>query len=217
MKKVKNGDRPDRQRRKLLQGFTQSLFLGLPVSQALAQTHTPKQPEGPFYPLRDQKDKDTDLTQIDGRSEKAQGEEIIVAGQVKTMDGKPIAGVGIEIWQANKWGRYAHVRDSNKAPLDPNFQGWGLMKTNEAGEYRFKTIYPGVYPAGPGWDRPPHIHFKLRHVDRRPLITQMYFPDEALNASDRILQNLPQQQQLMLISRRLPRDSVPHFLFDLIL
>ena len=53
---------------------------------------TPANPEGPFYPKHEQVDKDTDLTLIEGRAERAQGQVIRVTGQVLDEKGKPVEG-----------------------------------------------------------------------------------------------------------------------------
>jgi protocatechuate 3,4-dioxygenase beta subunit len=94
----------------------------------------------------------------------------------------------VEIWQANKWGRYDHERDEgNPRPLDPDFQSWAEVLTDQAGGFRFKTIKPGSYPVGEGgWVRPPHIHFRVSRRGYHELVTQMYFAGEQLNESDRI-------------------------------
>lgn len=179
---------------------------------------TPRQTEGPFYPVQEQADKDVDLTIIEGKSERAEGEVILVRGRVLDTDGKPIPNAFVEIWQANKWGRYNHYKDPSKAPLDPNFQGWGQTRTDTEGNYGFKTIKPGAYPAGPGWTRPPHIHFKASADDYYPVTTQMYFPEEELNKADRILHNLSDADQRMVIAKREPyNDPEPIFIFDIVL
>ena len=77
------------------------------------------------------------------------------------VHGEPVGGVGVTIWQANCFGRYAHANDSNPAPLDPNFVGCVGIRCGDDGIYRIKTIKPGAYPAGPDWMRPPHIHFEV--------------------------------------------------------
>lgn len=187
-------------KRQVLQG---AFCLLLPSALKAADAVTPSQTEGPFYPIRDQQDKDLDLTRIVGNKDQALGNVIFVQGKVLSQQGKPVPEARVEIWQANKWGRYKHKRDPNRAPLDPNFQGWGKIQSNQDGFYRFKTIFPGIYPAGPGWQRPPHIHFKVSEAKYRSLTTQMYFPAEALNKTDRILQNLSKNQQDMLISREI--------------
>ncbi len=180
---------------------------------------TPRQTEGPFYPIHEQADKDVDLTHIQGKTQQAKGQIIYVQGRVLDTDGNAIGNAFVEIWQANTWGRYAHKRDPNTAPLDPNFQGWGQTTTAGDGRYGFKTILPGAYPAGPDWTRPPHIHFKVTKQDYYALTTQMYFPDQKLNEEDLILQNLPAAQRDMVIAKQLSSDKndAPVFVFDIVL
>ncbi|WP_455209681.1 dioxygenase family protein [Kaarinaea lacus] len=180
---------------------------------------TPRQTEGPFYPIHEQADKDVDLTRIEGKTQPAKGEVIQVQGHVLDTDGKAISNAFVEIWQANTWGRYAHKRDPNTAPLDPNFQGWGQTTADNEGQYGFKTILPGAYPAGPDWTRPPHIHFKIAKQGYYALTTQMYFPDQKLNDVDLILQNLPKAQRDMVVAKKQPNDEddVPVFVFDIVL
>jgi len=148
---------------------------------------TPKETSGPFYPTRDQPDKDVDLTLVEGSSGRAEGEIIHVNGQVLDDNCDPVAGALVEIWQANKWGRYHHESDPNPAPLDPNFQGWGQVVTDEEGKYSFKTIFPGAYPVSPEWTRTPHIHFKVSKRGYHELVTQMYFEGQELNKTDRLI------------------------------
>ncbi len=151
---------------------------------------TPEQPEGPFYPILDQSDKDTDLTSVIGLKGKAIGKVIIVQGKVQDLDCQPVESALVEIWQACHTGKYNHTSDPNPAPADPNFQYWGRAVTDKLGFYQFKTIVPGAYPAGGNWIRPPHIHFKIQKLGYIELITQMYFLGESLNDQDLILNRL---------------------------
>ena len=73
---------------------------------------TPPNPEGPFYPMRPQVDKDTDLTLIQGNTERAQGQMIRVTGKVLDENGQPVEGALVDIWQANGHGRYHHEDDT---------------------------------------------------------------------------------------------------------
>jgi protocatechuate 3,4-dioxygenase beta subunit len=82
-------------------------------------------------------------------------------GSVRDTDGQSVEDVTVDLWQANAAGRYRHPHDPNTAPLDEDFQGWAIVPSGKDGEFRFKTVFPGVYPAGEGWVRPPHIHFKV--------------------------------------------------------
>lgn len=161
---------------------------------------TPAQTEGPFYPSRDQADKDADLTRIEGQDGVALGEVVEIEGQVLDASGAPIADAVVDVWQANSAGRYAHERDPNPAPLDPNFQGWAVMTTGADGGYRFRTVKPGAYPVTGDWSRPPHIHFKVSRRGYREVTTQMYFQDEALNGVDRILNAVPETERGALVA-----------------
>ena len=190
----------------------------LPGKASAAGLFTPPQTEGPFYPVTPQADKDIDLTIIEGKTEHAKGDVIYVRGRVLDTEGNILDNAFVEIWQANTYGRYRHPRDPNNAPLDPNFQGWGQTYSDEKGYYGFKTILPGAYPAGPGWTRPPHIHFKAAKEYFFPLTTQMYFPEQELNQSDFILQHLSKPQQQMVIARRqADENKIPVFVFDIVL
>lgn len=121
------------------------------------------------------------------------GERTIVKGRLLDGSGRPIAGQLIEVWQANASGRYAHVVDDHRAPLDPNFTGSGRCLTAADGSYRFVTVKPGAYPWGnhPNAWRPAHIHFSVfgrAFTDR--LVTQMYFPGDPLLPFDPIFNSV---------------------------
>jgi protocatechuate 3,4-dioxygenase beta subunit len=165
---------------------------------------TPSTAAGPFYPLMNKPlDRDADLTLVNGRPARARGQLLYLVGQVFNIKGKPVTGVEVEIWQTNAAGRYDHPSDPNPAPLDPNFQGYGVTTTDADGRYRFKTIKPGAYPVVQGWDRPPHVHFQLSgRADR--LVTQMWFPDEPLNGQDRLFNVLPPPARQMLTAKMQP-------------
>lgn len=174
-------------RRGWLSGFV-GTAAGLFVQRIWSAIPTPRQTGGPFYPTK-RGEADPDLTQVQDRGGRAAGEVISVRGRVLDQEKKPIADAVVEIWQANSYGRYDHERDAgNPRQLDPNFQGWAEILTNERGEYGFKTIKPGSYPVDGrgGWTRPPHIHFKVSRRGYHEITTQMYFADEPLNERDGI-------------------------------
>jgi protocatechuate 3,4-dioxygenase beta subunit len=166
-------------------------------SLAAALRRTPAQTAGPFYPIDKPLDQDADLTLIKGRKERAAGQAVHVMGRVLDAKGDPVAGARLEIWQANTHGRYTHPRDANDAPLDPNFEGFASLETDAEGRYRFKTIKPGAYPAGPRLTRAPHIHFDVKGRVNR-LVTQMYFPGERLNDGDILLPTSREVRSLLV-------------------
>ncbi len=146
---------------------------------------TPPQGRGPFYPDVLPLDKDNDLVSVEGRSELASGQIAHVFGTVSDVDGRPIRGGRIEIWQCDSLGRYIHTLDPGRGPRDPNFQGYGQTTTNDEGRYRFRTIKPVPYPG-----RTPHIHFSIKVKGSNRLTTQMYVEGEPRNESDFLLSRI---------------------------
>lgn len=157
----------------------------------ICNDRTPEQTQGPFYPGDSNIQAINDLTWVPGAPRAALGEVIYIQGVVTDLNCAPVEGASVEIWQACASGRYNHAQDPNSAPLDPHFRYWGETFTNAKGEYSFKTIKPGAYPASEDWDRPPHIHFRIAKLGYSELVTQMYFRGEVLNQEDLILQRVP--------------------------
>ena len=134
---------------------------------------TPEQTAGPFYPSVLPDDRDADLVVVKGRTARAQGTVLYLSGRVTDTNGAPAVDALVEIWQADNFGRYLAPKDGGPGPRDPNFQGYGQVKTDATGAYRFRTIRPVPYAS-----RPPHVHFQITHARLRPLITQMYVVGE---------------------------------------
>ncbi|MBI3452971.1 MAG: intradiol ring-cleavage dioxygenase [Rhodospirillales bacterium] len=145
---------------------------------------TPRQSEGPFYPVQIPLDSDNDLVTVAGRPARAAGEIAHVFGRVIDDAGRPVRGAQVEIWQCDAFGQYHHPRDRG-GNADPNFQGYGRMAAAEDGGYRFRTIRPVAYPG-----RAPHIHFAITGPGIARLTTQMYVAGEPLNDRDFLLNNV---------------------------
>ncbi|PSJ17268.1 dioxygenase family protein [Nitrosomonas supralitoralis] len=176
-------------------------------AKVLALIPTPSETEGPFYPVKKQKDKDNDLTQIDGYVGNAGGQHIVIGGQVTDVSGNPVENALLDIWQADANGRYRHPRDANPARLDQNFQGWAVIKTDDKGSFRFKTVMPGAYPASGTWVRPPHIHLKIFKPGYIPLTTQMYFPNQELNKKDLLLNQKSVTEQSAMMAKEIGQQG----------
>ncbi len=141
------------------------------VAPALAQNScqpgaqpTPRQTEGPFYksgaPQR------ADLVEP-GMS----GQAIEMSGAVFTRACRPVADARIDVWQADAKGEY-----DNRG-----YRLRGYVLTDAQGRYRFRTVVPASYEG-----RTSHIHVKVTSPGGGTLTTQLYFPDDPLNRSDRI-------------------------------
>ena len=152
---------------------------------------------GPFYPRVKPSDKDADLTLVRGHHQRAAGQLVQLSGRVTNLKGDPLRNAPIQIWQANTHGRYAHPSDPNtQLSLDPDFQGYALLRTDNEGRYRFTTIKPGPYPTARGDMRAPHIHFEIEgQIDRK--VTQLFFPNEPLNDKDRHLNSVRRPETLI--------------------
>jgi protocatechuate 3,4-dioxygenase beta subunit len=151
---------------------------------------------GPFYPLTEPK-KGGDLTVKPGHAGRAQGQLMRVAGRVLDRTGKPVRGGTLRIWQANTFGRYAHPNDDNPAPLDPCFEGFAIVETDDEGRYSLRTIKPGAYPTGPSTMRPSHIHFEVQGKRER-LITQLYFKGDPHQDTDRWLKSSARPETIVM-------------------
>lgn len=165
---------------------------------------------GPFYPMLRPLDEDADLTVVNGVATHAKGQIVDLSGRVLKADGTPAAGARVEIWQANAAGRYAHPADMSQVPLDPGFQGFGVQLTDADGRYRFRTVKPGAYRIPDGRVRTPHVHFDVQGRSSR-IISQMFVPGEALNATDFLLKAADAPDTL--IARKLqPPPGMPDVL-----
>jgi len=169
---------------------------------------------GPYAVMkyRKQADHDIDLTQIDGNAGVAFGQIITVHGKITDKNCKPIPGAIVEIWSANHYGKYHHEYDKSERLEDPNFQGWGQAITNELGEYKFKTIYPGPY--GP---RTRHIHYKVSKRNYHERTTQLFFEGEAKNNKDFILSSFPHEEQLLITRPIIEKDGIKLVEFNITL
>lgn len=162
-----------------------ALIAGRSAAAQQALSSTAESPIGPFYPVDRLAEDDADLTWLKGHSTRALGDVVEVTGRVLDRHGNPVSGARLELWQANAAGRYAHANDISTMPLDPNFQGYSLLRTGSTGEWRATTVKPAGYDSPIG-KRPPHIHFDVQGKNQR-LLAQMYFAEEdAWNRKDRL-------------------------------
>ena len=153
-----------------------ALWLGARAQPAPVRRPTPAQTEGPFYPVEFPKDADHDLLR-NGKLMYPEGQATWLAGSVTDLQGRPVSGAQVEIWQCDGAGHYHHAGDGGLA--DTRFQGFGRATAGADGSYRFRTIRPVAYSG-----RTPHIHVKVKLGSRELLTTQLYVADDAGNARD---------------------------------
>jgi protocatechuate 3,4-dioxygenase alpha subunit len=140
------------------------------------------------------------------------GERIEIIGRVLDGDGNTVPDSVLELWQANSHGKYAHPEDEQYKPIDEGFSGFGRIATDDQGRFRFTTIKPGQVPAPETSGKSaaasaplqaPHINVSVctRGLLRR-LVTRIYFPDEAANATDFALLQVDPARRSTLIAKR---------------
>ena len=202
---------------KVLEGDTDSAVL-MP-SQPLVDVGLPSDPRlRPCFPHRFFRAGENDLTRIAPGRPQAEGEVITVSGRILDDEARPLRRTCVELWNANRHGRYTHVHcPVASGPIDPNFHGCGRVVTDDEGRYAFKTIKPGAYLAEPdiGWWRPAHLHFSIYGGGTR-LITQMLFPEDEMIQKDLIWLYVPDPaRRQRMIATGDPAGS--DFTFDIVL
>jgi protocatechuate 3,4-dioxygenase, beta subunit len=151
---------------------------------------TPKQTEGPFYPVKLPLDTDNDLILVNDSLTAAVGEITHLSGRILDSKGDPIRNVLVEIWQVDNAGAYLHDGTSNKEKRDRNYQGFGRFLTGSTGEYYFRTIKPVPYPG-----RTPHIHVAVKMKGREKWTTQCYIKGHPGNEKDGIWKSVKDEKQ----------------------
>lgn len=145
--------------------------------------------EGPYY-VPDAPERGSHGTVPARPDEK--GTPLTWTGQVRSTDGKPLAGAKIELWHADDDGYYSQF-----APGIPEWNLRGTFTTGENGEFGIGTIRPAPYQiptdgacgqliAAAGWHpwRPAHLHVKVSAPGHEQLTAQLYFPGDAHNDDD---------------------------------
>jgi len=168
------------------EGGEWSLFLDVFVEHVVEEVQAAKQQGtkgtilGPYY-LPGQKRLTSPAT-LPMRDDET-GTPMVFAGQVRDLEGNPVAGAEIDMWQADSDGYY-----SGFAPHLPEGNLRGLVVTGDDGRFEIRTIQPAPYqiptdgPTGKlieaaGWHpwRPAHLHLIVSAPGHRAITTQLYF------------------------------------------
>jgi catechol 1,2-dioxygenase len=123
------------------------------------------------------------------------GTPCVVTGRVVSVDGTPLAGATLDVWQANDQGFY----DVQQPGSQPRTNGRGLFTADQKGEFWFRTIVPSYYPIptdGPVGEllvatgrhafRPAHIHFIVTAPGHRDLTTHIFVAGSEYIESDTV-------------------------------
>ena len=151
-------------------------------------------------PLTTYAEADALRTLAQGERRYRRGEPLALAGRVTDLDGRPLVGAQVEIWQCDADGHYHHPGDGGRA--DPDFQGFGRVTVDADGRYAFRTLRPVPYTG-----RTPHIHVKLRLSGRALLTTQLYVEGDPGNVRDGLWRSLRDEADRAALTRRFERSA----------
>ena len=139
--------------------------------------------DAPHYPLG------ADICQ-DGK-----GQPMVVQGRVTGLDGEPVAGATLEVWQTNDDGFY----DVQQKGIQPEHNLRGVFTSDADGSYWFKSVKPRHYPIpddgpvgkllaslGRHPNRAAHLHFIVTAPGYAPVITHIFTPDCPYLAKDTV-------------------------------
>jgi catechol 1,2-dioxygenase len=123
------------------------------------------------------------------------GTPCVVTGQVVSVNGAPLPGATLDVWQANDQGFY----DVQQPDVQPRTNGRGLFTADSSGGFWFRTIVPSYYPIptdGPVGElllatgrhafRPAHIHFIVKAPGHRDLTTHIFVAGSEYIESDTV-------------------------------
>jgi hydroxyquinol 1,2-dioxygenase len=138
---------------------------------------------------------------IDGSPELGYGEDmsdglpgvpLFISGTVVALDGSPVGGAVLDVWQADQDGFYdVQYQDSDA------LRARGVLTSDAEGRVRFRSVLPVAYPVptdGPvgqmlvasgrhPW-RPAHLHFMIQAPGCETLITHVFRDDDPYLDSD---------------------------------
>jgi hydroxyquinol 1,2-dioxygenase len=122
------------------------------------------------------------------------GEACEVSGTVRGLEGEPVPGAVMEVWQADTQGLYDVQREGLQ-----QHQARGVLHVGPSGEYCFRTVLAEAYPIpddGPvgqmlratgrhPW-RPAHLHFMIKAPGYETLITHVFRSGDKYLDSDAV-------------------------------
>lgn len=145
---------------------------------------------GPFH-VADAPVRETgDSICLDGK-----GETCHFSGQVRDIEGAPIAGACVDVWSDNAEGFY----DVQQPEVQPRWNNRGRFFTDAQGAYSFRGIKPVSYPIpddgtvggllralGRHPYRPAHLHFIVSAPGYETIVTHTFDGTDAYIADDAV-------------------------------
>ncbi|MGA8550073.1 MAG: intradiol ring-cleavage dioxygenase [Stellaceae bacterium] len=123
-----------------------------------------------------------------------EGAPTLVSGRVLDLDGRPVAGALLDVWQAQTSGLY-----DSQDPALHEMHMRGKFRSDAEGRYLLRTVLPVHYPipsdgpvgamlratGGHPW-RPAHIHFVVSAAGYEPVTTHIFDRTDEYLGSDAV-------------------------------
>ncbi len=119
----------------------------------------------------------------------------VVTGVVVDLEGRPVPGAAVDVWQCDEDGFY----DVQRPDVQPAGNGRGMFTADEEGAFWFRTVVPSHYPIptdGPVGRllaaserhpyRPAHVHLIVDADGFEPLTTHLFVADSPYLDSDAV-------------------------------
>ena len=123
------------------------------------------------------------------------GEPLVVHGKVRSLEGAPIEGASLDVWQCNDDGFY----DVQQKGIQPDFNLRGIFHSQKDGGYWFRAVKPRPYPIpddgpvgmllkklGRHPNRPAHLHYIVGADGYEEITTHIFVPDDIYIDSDAV-------------------------------
>ncbi|WP_329222939.1 6-chlorohydroxyquinol-1,2-dioxygenase [Streptomyces sp. NBC_01485] len=123
------------------------------------------------------------------------GEPCLITGRVVSVDGTPLPGATLDVWQADDHGFY----DVQQPGEQPQGNGRGLFTADAEGRFWFRSCVPSPYPiptdgpvgalleaTGRHPYRPAHVHFIVAAEGHRPVTTHIFVAGSDYLESDAV-------------------------------
>lgn len=123
------------------------------------------------------------------------GEPTVIVGRVRDMNGEPVPGATLEVWQTNDDGFY----DVQQKDIQPEHNLRGRFTAERDGRYWFRTVKPRFYPIpddgpvgrllrdiGRHPNRAAHLHFIVTAPGYQRIVTHIFTPDCPYLAEDAV-------------------------------
>ena len=124
-----------------------------------------------------------------------EGESMVISGTVSSLDGAPIAGAIVDVWQTAANGFYSMQEPEAQNLMNAR----GVFHTDDQGRFEFTTVRPVKYQIpgdGPVGDmlrgsgrhnwRPAHTHFLISAPGYKDVITHLFDRDSDYLDSDAV-------------------------------